>query len=349
MSSVLRQNSRARPAVALVLAAAMVLAVVAACTSSKPDGNAARPPLQGVYEATITSLLPSVVEITAGNATGSGVVFDRRGDIVTNAHVVGTLKKFKVRISASSAPMNARLVGLFTPDDLAVIRVSHGAADLKPVRWANSAKAHVGAIVLAMGSPYGLTDSVTQGIVSATGRIVTGPAITGHQPTIIVNAVQTSAPINPGNSGGALVLLSGYVLGIPTLNASDPEIGGPALGIGFAVPSNTVVAISRQLIRTGKVTKSDRASLEIRGETHVNSSRKPNGVTVVAAKPGGAAADAGIRPGDVIAGIAGQATSDIAALESALVGYRPGERVKVQMQRDGNPRQVTVKLGNITS
>jgi putative serine protease PepD len=348
MSSVLRQYSRARPAVALVLAA-LVLAVVAACTSSKPNGAAARPPLQGVYEATITSLLPSVVEITAGNATGSGVVFDRRGDIVTNAHVVGTLKKFKVRISASSDPMNARLVGLFTPDDLAVIRVSHGASDLKPVRWANSAKAHIGAIVLAMGSPYGLTNSVTQGIVSATGRVVTGPTITGHQPTIIVNAVQTSAPINPGNSGGALVLLSGYVLGIPTLNARDPEIGGPALGIGFAIPSNTVVAISRQLIRTGKVTRSDRASLEIRGATHVNSLRKPNGVTVVAAKPGGAAADAGIRPGDVIAGIAGQATSDIAALGNALVGYRPGERIEVQIQRDGNPRQVTVKLGNITS
>jgi S1-C subfamily serine protease len=254
-----------------------------------------------------------------------------------------------VRISASSDPMNARLVGLFTPDDLAVIRVSHGASDLKPVRWANSAKAHIGAIVLAMGSPYGLTDSVTQGIVSATGRVVTGPTITGHQPTIIVNAVQTSAPINPGNSGGALVLLSGYVLGIPTLNARDPEIGGPALGIGFAIPSNTVVAISRQLIRTGKVTRSDRASLEIRGATHVNSLRKPNGVTVVAAKPGGAAADAGIRPGDVIAGIAGQATSDIAALGNALVGYRPGERIEVQIQRDGNPRQVTVKLGNITS
>jgi len=349
MSSVLSRYSHARPALALLAAAALVLAVVAACTSSKPNGAAANPPLQGVYETTITRLLPSVVEITAGSATGSGVVFDRRGDIVTNAHVVGTVKKFKVRISASSHPMNARLVGLFTPDDLAVIRVIHGASDLKPVHWANSAKAYVGAIVLAMGSPYGLTDSVTQGIVSATGRTVTAPAIGGHQPTIIVNAVQTSAPINPGNSGGALVLLSGYVLGMPTLNAEDPELGGQAPGIGFAIPSNTVVNIGRQLIRNGKVTKSDRASLEIKGETHVNELRKPNGVTVVAAKPGGAAADAGIRPGDMIAGIAGQATSDIAALENALVRYRPGERVKLQMQRDGNPRQVTVKLGNISS
>jgi S1-C subfamily serine protease len=289
------------------------------------------------------------VEITAGKATGSGVVFDRRGDIVTNAHVVGTVKKFKVRVSAASHPMKARLVGVFTPDDLAVIRVTKGASQLKPVRWADSAKAHVGAIVLAMGSPYGLTDSVTQGIVSATGRTVTGPTIPGHPPTIIVNAVQTSAPINPGNSGGALFLLSGYVLGIPTLNAQDPELGGPALGIGFAIGSNTVVDIGRQLIRTGKVTKSDRASLDIKGETHVNSSSKPDGVTVVTARPGGGAADAGIRAGDVIVGIAGQPTSNIAVLQNALIGYRPGERVKVEVLREGNPRQFSVKLGSVSS
>ncbi len=286
MSTAARRHSHARPTAVAVLAAALVLSVVAACTPSARNG-AARSTLQRDYEATITRALPSVVEITAGNATGSGVVFDRQGDIVTNAHVVGTVKKFKVRVSAASAPMNARLVGVFTPDDLAVIRVSHGASELKPVRWADSAKAHIGAIVLAMGSPYGLTDSVTQGIVSATGRTVTGPTIAGHPPTIIVNAIQTSAPINPGNSGGALVLLSGYVLGIPTLNAQNPEIGAPALGIGFAIGSNTVVAIGRQLIRTGKVTKSDRASLDIKGETHVNSASKPNGVTVVAARPGG--------------------------------------------------------------
>lgn len=353
MSSVLRRQSRARynharfsrarSAAALALTA-LALAVVAACAANKRTGGATRPPLQGVFEATITRVLPSVVEITAGETTGSGVVFDERGDIVTNAHVVGTAKKFEVRVSAASHPMHAKLIGVFTPDDLAVIRVSDGASDLKPVRWANSAKAHVGAMVLAMGSPYGLADSVTQGIVSATGRTVTGPTIGGHKPTI-VNAVQTSAPINPGNNGGALVLLSGYVLGIPTLDAQDPELGRPAPGIGFAIPSNTVVNIGRQLIRTGKVTKSDRASLQINGQTHVNSRSRPNGVTVVTARPGGPAAGAGIRAGDVIVGIAGQATSGMAALEDALIGYRPGERVKVEVLREGNPRQFTVQLG----
>jgi S1-C subfamily serine protease len=331
---------------------ALVLAVVAACTSGEGGSgarSATRTRLQRQYEATISKALPSVVEIDAGKTTGSGVVFDRKGDIVTNAHVVGTLKKFDVRASVTSSPLQARLVGVFTPDDLAVIRVAKGAGDLRPVRWADSSKAQIGQIVLAIGSPYGLIDSVTQGIVSATGRTVSGPTIPGQPPTVISDAVQTSAAINPGNSGGALVLLSGYVLGIPTLTATDPEIGGSADGIGFAIPSNTAVDIARQLIEHGKVTRSDRASLEIEGETHVNSSDKPDGVTVDTAKPGGAAAKAGIKAGDVIAGVAGEQTADIAELENVLTRYLPGNRVKVELLRNGSPREVLVTLGNLTS
>ena len=234
---------------------ALLLAGATACSSGSAGSGAAGPPrigLQRDYEATIAKALPSVVEIDAGKTTGSGVVFDRKGDIVTNAHVVGTLKKFGVRVSVTSEMLQARLVGVFTPDDLAVIRVTKGGRNLRPVRWADSSKAQIGQIVLAMGSPYGLTDSVTQGIVSATGRTVTGPTIPGQPPTVIIDAVQTSAAINPGNSGGALVLLSGYVLGIPTLTATDPELGGSAQGIGFAIPSDTAVDISRQLIEHGK-------------------------------------------------------------------------------------------------
>ncbi len=327
-----------------------VVAVIAAtaCTSFRHNRTQAGTPLQRHYEHTISKALPSVVEIHAGRATGSGVVFDRRGDIVTNAHVVGTVTKFQVRASIASTPMKARLIGVFTPDDLAVIRVMKGARALRPVHWANSATAEVGAIVLAMGSPYGLTDSVTQGIVSATGRTVTGPTIPGHPPTVIVDAVQTSAPINPGNSGGALVLLSGHVLGIPTLTARDPELQEPAQGIGFAIPSNTVIQVSKQLIRTGKVTRSDRASLEFKGETHVSSAGKPDGVSVDAARQGGAAANAGIEPGDVIVGVNGQATADLGALESALIGFWPGERVKVEVLRNGHPRAVVATLGSVS-
>lgn len=322
---------------------------MAACSSgvSHQGSSAGTGRLQADYEATIAKALPSVVEIDAGKATGSGVVFDARGDIVTNAHVVGTAKKFQVHVSVASKPLHARLVGVFTPDDLAVIRVTKGAGDLKPVRWADSAKSRVGQIVLAMGSPYGLIDSVTQGIISATGRTVTGPTIHGQPPTVIVDAIQTSAAINPGNSGGALVLLSGYVLGIPTFTAEDPELGGPAEGIGFAIPANTVVDIARQLIKTGKVTRSGRASLNITGQTHVNTAGKPDGVTVDAVRPGGAAAAAGIKTGDVIVGVAGQPTPDIAELENMLISYRPGDRLKVELLRNGNPREVMVKLGSL--
>ena len=343
------RHSHARLGFVLTTITIVAVTAATACTSVRHNRTQARTPLQRNFEHTIEKSLPSVVEIQAGRTTGSGVVFDRHGDIVTNAHVVGTLRRFLVRVSIASKPMKAWLIGVFTPDDLAVIKVGKGAGALRPVRWANSSKAQVGAIVLAMGSPFGLTDSVTQGIVSATGRIVTGPTIAGHPPTVIENAVQTSAQVNPGNSGGALVLLSGKVLGIPTLTAQDPELGGPAQGIGFAIPSNTVIAISRQLIRTGKVTRSDRASLEITGETHVDSGGKPDGVTVDAVKRGGSAANAGIRPGNVIVGVNGQATPDIAELESALIGFRPGERVKVEVLRTGNPRAVVATLGSLSS
>jgi S1-C subfamily serine protease len=350
--SLSRAQVSVRRGAALALLLILVLAGATAC-SSGAGGNggsgALRATLQRRYEATIAKSLPSVVEIDAGKTTGSGVVFDRKGDIVTNAHVVGTLKKFTVRVSVTSEPLKARLVGEFTPDDLAVIRVTKDGGSLRPVRWADSSKAQIGQIVLAMGSPYGLIDSVTQGIVSASGRTVTGPTIPGQPPTVIIDAIQTSAAINPGNSGGALVLLTGYVLGIPTLTATDPELGGTAPGIGFAIPSNTAVDIARQLIEHGKVTRSDRASLDIDGETHVNSSGKPDGVTVAAARPGGAAAKAGIRPGDVIVGVAGSPAADVAQLENVLTRYQPGDRVKVELLRDGNPREILVTLASLGS
>ena len=351
MSSVLGLRSRARWRAGLGAAAGIALVVVTACSSGGAGRHpsAARAGLQRSYESTIAKALPSVVEIDASKTTGSGVVFDRKGDIVTNAHVVGTVQKFIVRVSVASEPLTARLVGVFTPDDLAVIRVTKGASGLRPVRWADSSKAQIGQIVLAMGSPYGLTDSVTQGIVSATGRTVTGPTVPGQPPTVIAGAVQTSAAINPGNSGGALVLLSGYVLGIPTLTATDPDLGGSAQGIGFAIPANTAVDIARQLIEHGKVIRSDRASLDFKGETHVSSSGKPDGVTVDATTPGGAAARAGIKAGDVISGLGGEQAADLAQLENALTSYRPGDRVQVELLRNGNPRQVVATLGNLRS
>ncbi|MDA8324385.1 MAG: trypsin-like peptidase domain-containing protein [Actinomycetota bacterium] len=352
-----RDSARRRvgPALTAVLLAALALALAACSAAPGGPGDAATAGRQlravrsaGGYQQVIGGLLPSVVEITAGSSTGSGVVFDSQGDIVTNEHVVGNAKSFEVRTSTLSAPLPAHLVGRFAPDDLAVIRVTRDARMLRPARWASPAQIQVGAIVLAMGSPYGLVDSVTEGIVSATGRTVTGPEPKGQLPAVIVGAIQTSAAINPGNSGGALALVSGQVIGIPTLSATDPELGGAAPGIGFAIPASTVISIASQLIRSGKVTRSGRATLGVTGQTYT-ASGSAAGVTVDQAPADSPAAKAGIRAGDVIAGVDGQLTPTVTELELVLAGLRPGQRVAVEILRGGNPRQVTATLGALRS
>jgi putative serine protease PepD len=350
MASV-RRRRRARLA-ALALSAGAAAAGLAGCSAgggAHSYGNRVHSPLQAAYQNVVRQVLPSVVEITAGSTTGSGVVYDTHGDIVTNAHVVSTAKNFQVYTSVLSEPLKAHLVGIFAPDDIAVIKVNEKASDLRPARWADSGRVQVGDIVLAMGSPYGLADSVTQGIVSATGRTVTGPKIPGQPPTAISDAIQTSAAINPGNSGGALVMLSGRVLGIPTLSATDPELGTSAEGIGFAIPSDTVRDIANQIIRTGKVSRSGRASLDISGRTHVNDRGQPDGVTVDTTAPGGAAAKAGIKRGDVIVGVGGTVVPSLNKFEDAMLAFRPGQRVAVEILRDGNPRKVMATLGSLGS
>jgi S1-C subfamily serine protease len=186
------------------------------------------------------------VQIESGSGLGSGIVYDDRGDVVTNHHVVGSSKEFTVTL-ASGRQRKASLVGSFPPEDLAVIRLSGDAP--APASFGDSAKLAVGQIAFAIGNPLGLRSSVTQGIVSSLGRTV--PEGNG---AVISSAIQTSAPINPGNSGGALVDLDAQVIGIPTLAALDPELGGSAApGIGFAIPSNTIKRIAGQLIKTGRV------------------------------------------------------------------------------------------------
>jgi putative serine protease PepD len=327
--------------------------MVAAC-SSGGAGQASQggqgPPGQGSYEQIIKMALRSVVQIDAGKSTGSGVVFDSRGDIVTNAHVVAGVKGGdQVIASAAARPLRARVIGLFAPDDLAVIRVTSGAATLRPVRWADSDRAQVGQFVLAMGSPYGLIDSVTQGIISATGRTVTGPKVAGGSLSVITDALQTSAPINPGNSGGALVDLTGAVLGIPTLAARNPDLGGAADGIGFAIPSNTVRDIAGQLIDKGHVTTSDRASLQVTDSTHADQQGNADGVSVDATQPGGAAAAAGIKAGDIITDLGGTKTESLAELNDVLLDYKPGDKVNVAVLRDGKREQFVVRLGSLSS
>ena len=304
--------------------------------------------LQQAYVSTIHRVLPSVVEIKTSSGLGSGVVYDTAGDIVTNAHVVGSAESFQVFLTGSVKPLPARLVGSYPPDDLAVIKVS-GAAQLVPAHFADSSKLQVGQIVLAMGNPLGLASSATDGIISAVGRTVTEPQEGGSPGATLPDVIQTSAAINPGNSGGALVNLADQVVGIPTLAATDQQLGGGAApGIGFAIPSNIVTDIAGQIIKTGHVTSSHRAALGVSVQTVTGPDGQPAGAGIAAVTPGGPAAKAGLQPGDVITAVNGTATPDTETLAAALAGLRPGQQVPLRVTKaDGSTATVTVTLGQL--
>ena len=192
----------------------------------------------------VDSVSPEVVQVQCGSSLGSGVVFDGRGNVVTNAHVVDGARHCTVTLS-SGDEHGATTVGSDPGHDIAVVHLSD--ATPEPAAFADSSKLQVGQIVLAMGNPLGLRSSVTQGIISSLDRNV------AESSNVELSAlIQTSAEINPGNSGGALVDLSGQVIGIPTLTAIDPEFGNAqAPGIGFAIPSNSVRSVADGLIGSG--------------------------------------------------------------------------------------------------
>ncbi|MFG2695016.1 S1C family serine protease [Kitasatospora sp. NPDC048407] len=319
----------------------------AGATTTAPAPSASNQTEQD-YQQVINQVLPSVVQITAGDSLGSGIVFDDKGDIVTNAHVIGTAQTFTVTLANSTKPLNATLVGSYPQSDLAVIKLSSPPSGLKPATFADSAKVAVGQITLAMGSPLGLSSSVTQGIVSAVGRTVSEPSSSGSPGATIGNMVQTSAAINPGNSGGALVNLSSQVIGINTLTAVDPELGNSAApGIGFAIPAVTVTSIASQLIATGTVTNSGRAALGVTVRPFFNANFQPAGAVIVSVTSGGPADSAGLQAGDVITKINDTAITSPSALTSALASFSPGDKVTVGYQRNGQDQTADVTLGTL--
>jgi S1-C subfamily serine protease len=249
-----------------------------------------------------------------------------------NAHVVGDARRFRVT-AADGARYGATLRGSFPEGDLAVIDVR--GADLKPATFADSSRVEVGELALAIGNPLGLRSSVTQGIVSSTSRTV-GEGNGVALPSVI----QTSAPINPGNSGGALVDETGAVIGIPTLSAGTE--GAPAPGIGFAISSNTVKSIAGQLAQHGRVLDSARAWLGVELR-----SLPQGGAIVAAVKRGGPAADAGIRPGDVVVKIAGHRVRSVDQVALALADEKPGDQVPVELVERGGNDTLQVTLGEI--
>ncbi|MCX4418059.1 trypsin-like peptidase domain-containing protein [[Kitasatospora] papulosa] len=349
---------RARRSLTPLTAGACAIALASACAgpgpapSAAPDKQAVVPraagDLEDRYRSVIKDVLPSVVQIGAGDGLGSGVVYDDRGHIVTNAHVVGSEKTFDVTVATGEKVLKASLVSSYPEQDLAVVKLDDAPDGLRAAEFGDTDEVEVGQIVLAMGSPLGLSSSVTQGIVSAVGRTVSESRSGGGTGATLADMVQTSAAINPGNSGGALVNLDSEVIGIPTLAATDPQLGDSAApGIGFAIPVSMVRTVADQIIRSGKVTDSGRAALEITGRTVVDDAYKPAGVAIVSVQKGGAAERAGLRAGDIITRIGDDRVTTITSLSEALAGDEPGEKVEVTYTRGDAAKSAEVTLGEI--
>ncbi|WP_049566047.1 S1C family serine protease [Streptomyces sp. SBT349] len=331
-----------------VLVSAALLVAGSGCTSggSAAGEDAPMPTvsddLEQTYEHVVNDVLPSVVQITTDDGLGSGIVYDDEGHIVTNAHVVGRGERFDVLVATGQRAVRANLVASYPEQDLAVIKLTDPPDRLRPATFGDSSKVTIGQIVLAMGNPLGLSSSVTQGIVSAVGRSVSE----GEGQATLGDMVQTSAAINPGNSGGALVNLSGHVIGIPTLAARDPGLGGgQAPGIGFAIPASTVTFLAEQLIEHGQVVDSGRAALGVTVRTVLGDGFEPAGAAIVEVTEDGPADRAGLRAGDVVVRVGSEPVTDVVSLSEALAAHEPGDDVKVTYERDGDRRSARVELG----
>jgi S1-C subfamily serine protease len=265
-------------------------------------------------------------------ASGSGFVIDTAGHIVTNDHVVENADRFTVRFGEKGEPIPAKLVGKDPSSDLAVLSIDPDAVEggPRPLKLASSSSLRPGEAAIAIGSPFGLSGTVTTGIVSALGREIEAP--NGFS---IPGAVQTDAAINPGNSGGPLLDAAGRVIGVNSQIAS--QSGGNS-GVGFAVPSDTVKDVVPKLIKDGKI---ERAYLGL------SSGEEPDnpGAVVGQVNPGAPASEAGIRSGDVITSFDGKTIRSPSELSLAVLTKQPGDKVEIELKRGGDTRKVTVELG----
>ena len=312
--------------------------------------------LQQTVINVIRTVQPSVVQVMSsgggsGGAIGSGEIVSSDGYIVTNDHVVAGFSSYSVSLAGGTQPLAAQLVGADPQDDLAVLKI--GAANLRPINFADSAKVLVGQFCVALGSPLGLQQSATFGIVSALNRTASeapsGPAGT------LIGLIQTSAPINPGNSGGALVNLEGQLIGIPTLGAVDPNSGTAANGIGFAIPSNRVKFVMDQLIKYGRLVNSGQGFIGIQGEdvtpdlASAYNLPVQSGVLVVGfatdASGTSPAQQAGVKQGDIIVAVDGTAIGNSGDLAAALESQAPGTKVTLNIMRGSGKQQIAVTLG----
>jgi S1-C subfamily serine protease len=314
----------------------------------------------GVVQITSTTRITDIgpfLGSTPQEALGSGFVVDKAGHIVTNYHVVQGADQIRVSFSNRDT-VEAQLVGTDPSTDLAVVQVETGASALTPLPLGDSDRVLVGDQVVAIGNPFGLARTATAGIVSAVQRFITSP-----DPRFTIDhVIQTDAPINHGNSGGPLLNTRGQVIGVNTKIKTDGVSSGN-VGIGFAVPSNTVKDVVAQLLRTGRV---DHAYLGISGQAISSDVAKTynlpveKGVLVESVTNRSGADKAGllggekqvvvagetyVLGGDIIVAFDGKRISSIEQLRDAIAEHKPGDKVKLAIYRDAKRTGVTVTLG----
>ncbi|WP_052745549.1 S1C family serine protease [Allosalinactinospora lopnorensis] len=331
--------------------------------SSLTDGQASSVSTGSVSEVA-DKTLPSVVSIQAGQGTGSGVVISSDGQILTNAHVVAQAEGDTTRVRFhDSEEADAEVVGADPVSDLAVLQ-AEGQNDLTPAVFGDSEKVEVGADVVAIGSPLGLTGTVTSGVVSALDRPVNTGVVEQERPeqegqqqpdfpfqppeepesqpqaqtSTVINAIQTDAPINPGNSGGPLMNMNGEVVGINTAIAGTGGAAGEvgSIGLGFAIPINQAQPIAEQLLEDGRA---NYAAIDA-----TITATADGGVELVEVSGEGAAGEAGLQEGDIITSVNDEEVTNPDELIATVRSHQPGETVTIGYERGGNSAETELTL-----
>jgi len=304
-----------------------------AATPVRDDRTTGTPPVAGSadepVEAVAQALAPAVVQIETGQGLGSGFVYDASGLVLTAAHVVDGADQVTVR-TADGKPHDGDVLGTDDSSDVAVVKID-GGSDLQVAQLATGEDIRVGQMAVAIGSPFGLDQTVTAGIVSAVDRTVQTPG--GAIPML-----QTDAPINPGNSGGALADRFGRVIGINDSIASE---SGGNQGVGFAIPIDTAVSVADRLEKGEKVTP---GYLGV-SATDPTQGGDTQGAFLAQVDPDSPAADAGLQRGDIVTEVDGTEVDSATDLVAAIRTRTPGDTVALTYERDGQAKTAKITLG----
>ena len=303
----------------------------------KPNPNArlqGRTPIGAIY----AKASPAVVSVRTRGATGTGFLFGRDGTLVTNAHVVGRSSTVAVRFGPNARSVEAQVLGVDPSSDLAVLKIAvSDTPNVDPLVLADSSRVRVGDTAVAIGNPFGLDRTATAGIVSGLGRHIRAP--NGVE---IDQVIQTDAPINPGNSGGPLLDTRARVIGVNSQIATAGQTGNGNVGIGFAVPSNTVREVVPRLERGDRIAR-PYLGVETSDPTDPNA---PSGAEVTTVVPGGPAEGAGLNPGDVITELDGQPVKGPSDVSRIVAAKKPGDHLNLRVDRSGQDVTLDATLQN---